>query len=574
MRNLISAVLAIALSAIAGRAGSQPATDEEIQVRMERNHVVYKINSNGSHEEIREVVTRILDKRAVEFSKFAYAGWSTSVEKGEVLEAYTLKADGTKIVVPKNNYQLDISKGRDADSPVYSDRTSLSVLFPDVSAGDATFFKYRISSTEAIFPGYFSSFESYSPFRADNDVRVSYDAPTSLTLRFHSKGMQRTESVTADGRRVTSFTYSNPKPSKAMRSGGGVWEIDEQIGVSASTFADYGQIARAYWERAKAKSVPTPRVTALAAKIVGDRKDTKAQIEALHAWVTSNIHYAGNCVGVGAVVPRDLDFVLDNRIGDCKDYATLMQALMAARGIKSEQALVNAGGSWRLPTVPLALAVNHVINYVPSLDLYFDATATQMPIGMLSVNVAGKPVLLTENYVAGKKTPWVAAMRGQESSKARLKIAADGSVTGDVEVVQSGSTAISTRQRMKNATAAFEKRMLEDMFNREKNGGWGKLEKDDPNVVADTYRYRLQFHVKEFLTIPGPSAWSMNSPGFGDGHIGGRVYGLALEPDDISEEVLCLGGKSTNELTVEFPKNAPLLIKQHSFCNFVGTELG
>jgi TolB-like protein len=67
-------------------AQGQPA---EIQHRLERNYVTYVVNGDGTHTETREVRTKILDKRAVEYLKRGYIGWSTSIESGEVLEAYT-----------------------------------------------------------------------------------------------------------------------------------------------------------------------------------------------------------------------------------------------------------------------------------------------------------------------------------------------------------------------------------------------------------------------------------------------------------------------------------------------------
>ena len=72
----------------------------------------------------------------------------------------------------------------------------------------------------------------------------------------------------------------------------------------------------------------------------------------LYEWVSRNITYGGNCIGVGAVVPRDLDVVLDNRMGDCKDHATLLQSLWSAAGLRSEQVLVNAGEQYDLARRP------------------------------------------------------------------------------------------------------------------------------------------------------------------------------------------------------------------------------
>ena len=535
----------------------------DIQVRTVRNHVLFRLNEDGTHVETREIATKIVDKRAIEYAKFGFAGWSTSVESGEVLEAYTLKADGRRIDVPKNNYQLDVSKGRDANSPIYSDRTTLTLVFPEVAVDDTMVMKYRIVAKEAIFLGQFSGSEYYQLTQAIDDASVTFDAPESLALRFHVNGLKREEVATGAGDRVISkFRLTNPEPKREKRRNSSVWEIDDTTGVSASTFRSYEQIARAYWLRAAAKAIPTERVKKLAEEIVGEMSKTKAareQISALHKWVTDNIHYAGNCVGVGAVVPRDVDFVLENRIGDCKDYATLMQALMSARGIKSEQALVNASSAWRLPSVPLVFAVNHVINYVPSLNLFFDATATSLPLGILSPNVAGKPVLLVENYIEGKRTPWETSQRSVVTGKANLKIAKDGSVTGTSEIVASGPAAVNTRQRMRQVTKRWEEETLKNLFNREANGGSGTIEKDDPNIVRDAYRYQYTFNIKEYLNLPGPAAWSISAPGMFEASIGGRLFGLQIDPEETAKEMMCIGGASSEEIVVNFPPNAPLL---------------
>ena len=64
-----------------------------------------------------------------------------------------------------------------------------------------------------------------------------------------------------------------------------------------------------------------------------------------------------------------------NKFGDCKDKATLMSALLAAKGIASEAVLINFGESYKLPEPPTMVALNHVILYLPEFDLYDDPTA-------------------------------------------------------------------------------------------------------------------------------------------------------------------------------------------------------
>ena len=558
MKRAFHLLVGTAIIVLATDAAAQ-APYAELQQRMEKFHVTYRLNSDGTHTEIRESSMKIIDKRAVEFLKRSYLGWSTSVETGEVSAAYTKKADGRRIDVPKDNYQLDVSKGRGADSPLYSDQTSMTVLFPDVAEGDTIVMTTKITSREAMFPGYFSASNIFVPNAAHDDVKILFDVPKGMPIRFSVNGMQEERGTGPDGREQIVFRHQNSMPLRNERRNHSVYEVEDSIGVHASTFATYRQVAEAYGKRATPKANPTPRIQALAAEIVGARADPRQQIEALYKWVTENIHYAGNCVGVGAVVPRDTDFVLDNKIGDCKDYATLMQSLMAARGIKSEQALINSGNSYRLPKVPLVMAVNHVINFVPSLNLFFDATATQMPFGTLAPGVAGKPVLLVDSYVEGTMTPNVAADYNTQSGRANITIAPDGSASGSVEVVLNGFPAITTRARMRNLTREWEEESMRLTFNRDGLGGGGKMERDDPKPMTDKYRYKVDFNMKEYLSLPGPGAWMVNSPFGSDYAVSWRLFGLQLDPKDTSSVIACTGGRVSEEYAVTFPANAPLL---------------
>ena len=111
---------------------------------------------------------------------------------------------------------------------------------------------------------------------------------------------------------------------------------DEDPGYIISTFNTQEEVAKAYGLRATPKALPSERVKKLADDITKDKKSNDDIAHSLYDWVATNITYAGNCVGLGAVVPHDLDFILDNKMGDCKDHATLLQSLLSAKNIKRD----------------------------------------------------------------------------------------------------------------------------------------------------------------------------------------------------------------------------------------------
>jgi transglutaminase-like putative cysteine protease len=165
-----------------------------------------------------------------------------------------------------------------------------------------------------------------------DDVRIRIDAPASLWAQYEARRL--TEKVSErDRRKIIEWTYQNKQPIKNKRTNYSVYDVEKVPGYAYSTFKSYAEIAEAYGVRARPKAAVTETVHKLADKIAKDKKTPREQARALYDWVATNISYAGNCIGVGAVVPHDLSFVLDNRMGDCKDHANRIAILFHCGGL-------------------------------------------------------------------------------------------------------------------------------------------------------------------------------------------------------------------------------------------------
>jgi len=547
----IALALVAAASLLLAPPAIRAAQDLDLQVRFQRYHVDIEVHPDGTAVETTEWSLQVLKETAVAGAKRASISYSTSAQTAEVVAAYTQKADGRRIDVPKDNYQVEINRGRGKDSPVYSDRTSTSVVFPDVAVGDSVVFAYRIVDTEPLFPKHFSTEQVYYNQVAHDDVRVRITYPRSLWVQYEARGMKESVDESDRDRRVLQWSYANPRPVKSERRDFSVFDPAREAGFAFSTFRSYEEIATAYGERALPKAAVTDRISKLAADIVKDHAGPREEARALYEWVATHITYAGNCIGIGAVVPRDLPFVLDNRMGDCKDHATLLQSLLAARKIRSIQALVNAGSVYRLGKIPVVSSVNHVINYLPDLDLYLDSTSDSTPFGMLPGGDQGKPVLLVQGYREGARTPVAAVGSNRHSLRTEMKVAADGSVTAEVEVNEAGMGAVQARDWARKMTRNTEDDFVRDLLRARGMVGAGKFEKDDPTALADTYHYKVTMHAEKFLRYPGAGALSIEPPL----QAGATIADFAAANQDVEadSDTLCYSLLATEDYVIEFP---------------------
>lgn len=532
--------------------------DSELTTRYPMWHITYDVRPDGSFTETQEWSQVILKESEVEHAKQTSFSFSTSVAKGEVLQAYTIKKSGVRVEAPKNNYQMQVNKGNEGDSPIFSDQTNFTVVFPDVSVGDTVVIAYRVDNTVPMFPGQFSVTEAFSEYTAMDDVRVTITAPVSLKVKYASSGLSAHNPVETDGKRTWVWEYKNSHAKKWSREQSGIYRYNELPSLQFSTFKTYEDITKAYGARAIPKAAPTSRTRELAQSLTAGKASDRERAKTLYDWVSRNITYAGNCIGIGAVVPHDIDAILDNRMGDCKDHATLLQALLASVGIESDQALVNAGGTYDLPDVPVASTVNHVINYIPSLNLYVDSTASDIPFGMLPSGLAQKPVLPVGHYRDGLTIPTLAQYGHTQHMKTSLKVHEDGSANGVIHIQLQGNPAVSARTLMRSLQKNQEDLLVKNLLNSAGYHGSGELDsKEDAEELADHYLFDLKVKIDDFASIQDAAGMPIK-PAVQS------YQPIAIFMGDIfsplpKRDTNCSGGNSIEEYEIEFPNTISLL---------------
>lgn len=519
-------------------------------IKYEKYYVDYEVNANGTYTENHDIVIAVLTDEGVKSANQEDISYSESLEEIVNLSAYTLKKDGMRIDVPADNIQERAAVA--GGGPMYSDIKTKVIIFPDVATGDKVGFSCKSIHNIALFPGHFSMTHAFTKFMVYDDVRITISVPVnSLKLQVFAAGVEGGKMPDKDGRLRWAWTYKNKEI--ATPEDGSVGPLDYGPRIIVSSFKDYGAIAAAYEERARPKAAVTEKVRALAEELTHGITGTREQAKALYTWVAQNIHYAGNCIGIGSVVPHDTEMILANKLGDCKDHTALLQALLAAKGIESTAALVNSGDTYKLPEVPSVNVFNHVINYIPSLDLYADSTSEYTPFGLLPEDESGKPIVHTANFTGIKQTPSTDYKVNRSYSKTVIHINKDGSADGETKSEEAGMLSVWVRAWFASVQPNMEDRVVRSVLSRNGYTGTGTIIKADPREMSDHYAYSSKYHLDNAINLPGPGALYVSPVFFNALPISSAVRGLNMPGRTLNYG--CLSGTSIEEYTVDLPEN-------------------
>ncbi len=531
------------------------------------HNVSIDVQADGTTTTRREYAFVVLDESAREYIADQDISYHENNGVLEDVVAYTLKADGTKVPLPETNVQVTSHGGVNGAPPAFSDFKNRKLIFPNVEVGDTVVLAYTLRDEKPSFGGYFSLLTTFARGTAYDDAQLVVTAPRSLGLQYKSFNLPPPAAETiGSSRQRWTWTYRNPNPEDTRKDSGRferAWRYADAPTIEISNFRDYGDVAAAYEREAARRAQVTERIRALASEITKDRGPPRERAEKLYAWTTKEISFAGNCLTGGDVVPRDTDLILNMKMGDCKDHATLMQALLAAQGIASTQVLVNAGGpGYEVPEIPCWQAFDHVINYVPELDLYFDATSPDTPFGLLPMQEQGKPVIRTSGYAGVQRAPMLGGDGEWTRSSDRLTIRADGGIDASANYRLAGTAAHTFSHRfaewIKSPNFDDGAEVIRRAIEAHGYKGGGSYQNIEPTSgPADTFSYGVSYHVDDYLDMDSPFGITL-APFFPSPNSLSALVGYAAaEPFD--HDFLCHGDRRTEELSVTFPSNLQLL---------------
>jgi Transglutaminase-like superfamily/Domain of Unknown Function with PDB structure (DUF3857) len=368
----------------------------------------------------------------------------------EILEAHTQKADGQKLLVTKDNILVQDGIAAAGVGLSWPQAQIHQITFPNVQKGDKIIVRARWVTHIPNLPNWASFSAQLIPSNTYDKAIYRIEAPQSLNLQVFASGLTVKQSQKAQNT-VWEIEGSNQARSIDVNAANVLVTYPR---VYASTFKENTQLVEAYAKQSNAKAIVTDEVKALATKITEGKTSTFDKAAAIHDWVRKNIRYVAVYLGNGGLVPHDIDWILKNRYGDCKDHALLLQTMLKAVGIEAVPVLINTTNEYVLAELPIGF--NHCIVFIPSLNLFADPTDSRLPLGAIPLNDADKPAAVAlDDGAKLMRTPALSADNNQIRVKSKWNIEKTGKASGSVEINAKGWAATVLQDRVAQIPTAM-----------------------------------------------------------------------------------------------------------------------
>lgn len=514
------------------------------------------VHADRTHERMMESAYRIETELGVAEHGERVISFNSTLEALEILEAATISPTGERWALSDQAIRTvedEITGG----APMFSDIKHKVMVYPNVQVGSLLYLKARSRQHTPHFGNQFFLHDSFSPHERYGLTQYHVIVHPAVSLQISAEGMQGGEitpnaeqaSKGPKGYRHYLFTYR--QDSAHPPEAGQIPYVYFGPHIMLTSFRDYLEVGQSYARYAEPKARVTPGVIALAQKITKGLTDPRDQARALYEWVARNIRYVAIYLGDGGFEPHDVEAILRDRYGDCKDYVVLLQALLKATGIDSSPALINAGAGEALSPVPVTFPFNHVILYLPEQDLYLDPTAQFAPFGVLPESLLNKPVVLTSlNRMA--RTPKMIAQEHRTVSQVTLAMLEDGSLRGTSTTLYTGAPEFDARGRHFDREGRSPERTVRRLLARFNELGSGVIEDSDPADISKPFAMLSRFELDAPVNIPGPSAM-MVPVGLSSGVITSTAYMKPLKERRFP--VNCSSEEFVEEVALQFPKS-------------------
>lgn len=366
-----------------------------------------KVNADGSYEQEINLRFKVITESAREESVNYYLNYNDTSEKLIVLEAKTIN-HGKEYIVPEGNIE---------DKPLasalqgFDQGRQILISFPNVDIGSEICIKYKILNSKVILPNHYSFYTMFGKqgYYKHHKITINSAIPLHIKSNDPDKVLNIQHKKVKDRDKITiklNRDYIKDVVNESSNS------------IVSSKYATYVDISSIKEWSHLASLISKPYIRVMHQELpdlyqqiyqIAQKQDNEvAQINTVTSMLNNKIRYMGDWRSVeGRYIPHDLAQIVQNHLGDCKDFSASAAAILHQLGYKVQFALVWRDlvlPSYDIESLPSMGVFNHVMLKVigKSGKVYWiDPTNNVSMADGLFPDISGKMVLLLDEKNGG-----------------------------------------------------------------------------------------------------------------------------------------------------------------------------
>lgn len=460
----------------------------------------YELNSDGTGRQTWEMQQRCQTEVCIASAGTMRRVYNGDLEKIKLIDAYILKAGGTKVVLPPAAYSDKLTDQAEA-APGFSSLRELKIDFDGLEIGDASYFKFEILTVRSNFERRFDSLEIFPLVFDWKAIEINVSAPATYPLFVEGTGLEGGRLDDLGGRSRWQYRKQNVSKIDIEPMLHDITSVSPRFALT--NFRSFEELGAVYWDGMKDKTVVTPAIKTLADEITKTAAEPSQQASLIYEWVNKNIRYLSIVLDRGGWVPHSATEIIANGYGDCKDYTTLIHTLLKAKGIESTPVLIRSDLSDWFPGVATANYFNHAVLYIPSIDMFADATMPNTRLGLVPQAIVGKKAVLAGERTGTIRVPDNEPTGNQVLSDVDIEFEANGSLKARTKNTYVGRSEIVFRPMFGDSSflrhsTTFVKTLLA-FFGV--NGDGKVLSVGNPHKVGEPFSVDIEAKIGNFTTF-------------------------------------------------------------------------
>jgi thioredoxin-like negative regulator of GroEL len=368
---------------------------------------------------------------------------------GQITSAKVLKRDGS-VTSPDLGYGVAVFKNLQAGDVILVEGT-LDLDLPDEIPNELV--NIHITSWQA--PVARATFELLAP----RDEAL-YFTCNRIECAHTTRDTGDFKMLTWDWRDLPKVEAEEAMPSN----------YDAYAWLMTATSPDWGGVVKWYEQKTYCRTEPNYEVLAQARALLRPGMSEAEIFETLHTFIVKDINYSFVPFLNTNYVPKKPGATLSAKVGDCKDVATLMIALLREQGIPAWYTLVSTHSFSNQEPRPTIYIFNHAIvayQLKDSVLRFADLTTDYFPTGVLPDGDCGAWGLVVR---AGETQLRRLPNHALDPRISRIEIQAQAQLDGtgnlslDVQTTRHGTNAGHWRERLLRATAEERRKQMTDYF--------------------------------------------------------------------------------------------------------------